>query len=399
MYIKRIIAIIVCLSLAFAGGCLFEVDEELDNNQIIIQYKSSEITKKSVTRWMQNRLSEQGISISDMKDNESWPAIRDVMIREMAVFEIAIDKAAQLGIDKLDKSAIEEMDSQIDYVAKFAVENSVKQAVAANPALDYDQEFQKQFDQYLLSIGYTYDSYRDEIMRSYIFKNIQDYYFSQITVTDQDVRSNYESNLSIQKGNIENDPTSIEWQQSFGSSILYYPEGYRLIKHIFVEFEDEDIINDAYKAYVSQDDALYKKAVSEGMDSIKPKLDEIMTRLDSGDDFTEVMNENTQVLYYGALENSKVIGPYTKSDIPEYNENALKLTKGKHSLPFGIYNGAYILYCEKILDGEVPFEDVREATYHSILQLRKQDKWDQLSKEWIDEATSEGTLKMYTERY
>ncbi|MFA5676376.1 MAG: hypothetical protein WDA65_07610 [Christensenellales bacterium] len=399
MNVKRIIALIICLLFVFSGGCLFEVDEELDNAQVIIKYKDTAIEKKAVISRIESILSEQGATLPDIKDTDYWSVFRDDAIHEMAVYEIAIDKAAQLGLDKLDEATAAKIDDQIDSVAKIMVESSVKAAVDANPSLDYDEEFARQFEQYLSSYGYTAASFRHEIEREHIFNKLKDYYSAQITVSDEDVRSDYESNLELQKGNIENNAEMIELQLQFGTKTLFYPEGYKFVKHILIRFEDDDIISDAYEAYVSDDTALYRQAVSRGMDAVRPKLDAIMERLDSGESFDSVMNDNIDIIYLGASEDSMVIGPYSTVDIPDYKETALALTReGQYSQPFGTYLGAYIIYCESLLEGEVPFEDIREELHNTMLQQRQAENWTQMSKEWVETALADGTLKMYADK-
>lgn len=400
MKAKRIIALIICLFFVFSGGCLFEIDEELDNAQVILQYKDKSIDKKTVTRWMEAKLSERGTTISEIRDTDDWASFRDEVIRDIAVFEIALEKAAQLGLDTLDEGAVADIDDQIDSIAKIMVESNVKAAVDADPSLDYDEEYARQFEQYLSLFGYTTASFRDEIEREYVFNRLKDYYIKQVTVSDEDVRSDYEFNLDLQKNNIENNPEMIEFQMQMGTKTLYYPEGYKFVKHIFVRYEDDKIINDAYEAYLSDDTELYQQAVSRGMDTIRPKLNEIMDRLDAGENFDDVMNDSIQIIYVGAPENSRIIGPYSQSDIPNYKETALSLTReGQYSQPFGTHLGAYIIYCETLLDGEVPFEDVREELHNTMLLKRQVENWTQLSKEWVEAALADGTLKMYAGRY
>lgn len=396
---KRIFALIICLLFVFSGGCLFEVDEELDNAQVIVQYKDKTITKETVTKHMEYKLSAQGTTLSEIKDNaDYWPVFRDGIIREVAVFEIALDKAAQLGLDQLDNTTVAEIDSQFDTI-KSMVENSVKAAVDADPSLDYDEEYAKQFEQFLLSMGYTADSLREELEREYIFNRLKEYYLAQITVSDEDVRSDYDTNLDIQKSSIEKKPDTIELQLQMGTA-LYYPEGYKFVKHILVSYEDDTIINEAYEAYASDDTARYEQTVSRGMDAIRPKLDAIMAKLDAGESFDDVMAESMETVNFGSQDSGGVIGPYSESDIPGYIEKVQTLTReGQYSQPFGTYLGAYIIYCESLLAGEVPFEDVREELHDTMLQQRQMEHWEQQTKEWTEAALADGTLKMYADRF
>lgn len=400
---RRIAALLICVLLVAMSGCsLFEVDEELDNARVLIEYKDKVVTKKAVTMRMEAVLSEQGMVIADIKDDaERWLPFRNSIVSELAVIEIAQEKAKELGLLPLTDDEIAEIDSTFKMVANIAVEGNVGAAVDADPSLDYDTEYARQLDAYLSQFGYTAATYREEIEREYILNKVKTYYTDQVVVAEEDVRSEYDINLEMQKNNVELDPSIIEMQSALGSKIFYYPEGYMYAKHIFVGYEDAETISAVRAAYDSGEMEQFETLVAQGMLALKPKIDEIMQKLDAGEDFFEVMKELSDETTFNQPNASGVfVGPYSNFGVPGYVEAAATLSReGQYAQPFGALFGAYIVYCEKMLGGAIPYENVRDELYNSILSRRTSSKWSELSKEWVDAAVADGTLKMYADKY
>ena len=410
MNIRRITALLLCVMVALFGGCsLIDIDEDLkqeqENAKVIIEYNGKSITKYDVTLRMNKVLSPQQQTLEDMMASEEyWPSFKENIMNQIAAFEIALEKAPALGLDQL--TAEEEAQINEDYDTQIASVDSylsytVSMAVENDPTLDYDTEYAKQLNSYLNIIGYSADSFKEELRRNLIFEKVKAHFLSDIIVTEQDVQTYYDNFSEIQKKNVEASPEMFAMQQSLGT-VLYYPEDYMSVKHILVNF-DMEIASEAYQAYYYDETEEYEAATAKGMAALQPTLDEIMAKLEEGEDFEALMeqyNEDPDMKNEPTKTQGVIVGPYSSIDIPGYSE-AIEVLKqpGDYTQPFATPIGAYIVRCEKLLAGTVPLEDVYDQIHSSLLTERSESKWIQITQEWVEAATTNGSLKIHANRY
>ncbi len=408
---RKIVALLLCASLVFSGGCsLIDIDQEkadaIDNAKVLAKYNDTDITKGQVVQYMTQSLSQQGMTLESIESDETyWESYKENTIKQLVINEIALEKAAELGLDKLTEDEVSKVDEQynstMDSMKSYA-EYVAQSAVDSDDTLNYDEEYQKAIDGYYAAIGYTADTLRAQMEREAILNKVYDYTVKDITVTDEEVKSSYDSNVSIQEGNIENDPTFFEMQASFGGRILVYPQGYMNVRHIFLKFDDETK-SAAAAAYGDEDTAKYDELIGKGKAALQTKIDDIQSRIAAGEDFTALMdeyNEDTAYSYEPSKTEGTVTGPYKESDIPGYLDAVATLTTaGQVSEPVVNYNGVYFIQCVKLLGGVVPFEDVKEDLTSEMLASKQDNEWTTVTNGWVDAAKEAGTLKMYPERY
>lgn len=411
---KKITALALGLLLILSSGCsLVDKDEEkaaeIDKNKVIIEYKDLEIKKDDITKKMNKYLTAQGMAIADLKDSEDdkeiWDRFKNDIVQEMAVGQIALEKATELGLDKLtaeeEKSLDDAYESSLSAI-KSTVELSVKAATTSNESLDYDSEYQRQLEEYFYLQGYSVDTYREDLEKEFIVNKVKEYYTKDITVTEEEVRKYYDSNVELQENNIKINPEMVEQQAAFGGYVLYYPAGYMKIRHLLIGFESETR-GAAAIAYSNKDMTEYNRIIDEALPSIQPKVDEVLAKLEAGEDFTALIdeyNDDTSVDVEPYRSEGFVEGPYsTNIDIPGYIEALAKLTAPGQYTTINTFYGCYIIRCEKLLEGAVPYEDVKDSFTSSLETQNKDVEWSTVTQGWIDEAKDAGTLKLYTDRY
>ncbi len=408
---RKIVALLLCASLIFSGGCsLIDIDQEkadaIDNAKVLAEYKDADITKGEVVKYMTESLSQQGMTLEYVESDETyWEPYKEDTIKQLAINELALEKATELGLDKLTEDDTADIDEQynstMDSIKSYA-EFTAQSAADSDDTLNYDEEYEKAMNDYFDAIGYTADTLRAQIEREFILNKVYEYFIKDIAVTDEEVKSSYDSNVSIQQGNIENDPSFFEMQASFGGRSLVYPEGYMKVRHIFLKFDDETK-SSAAAAYGEDDTAKYDELIGKGKAALQTKIDDIQSRIAAGEDFTTLMdeyNEDTAYSYEPSKTEGTVTGPYKKSDIPGYLDAVATLTTaGQVSEPVVNYNGVYFIQSVKLLAGVVPFEDVKDDIKSEMLAGKKQDEWTTVTNGWVDAAKEAGTLKMFPERY
>jgi len=193
----------------------------------------------------------------------------------------------------------------------------------------------------------------------------------------------------------------VEQQMAFGSTVLYYPEGYMKVRHLLIGF-DSATRGAAAIAFTNGDMAEYERIIGEAMPAIQPKIDEVTAKLEAGEDFTALIdeyNEDIHMMTEPYRSEGFVEGPYSTNVDKEYIDAISTLSEpGQHTTFVNVY-GYYIIRCEKLLEGAVPYEDVRDSFADYLLTQRKDLEWSTTSQGWVEEAKSSGTLKLHTDKY
>lgn len=408
---RRIAALLLCIPLIFSGGCsLIDIDQEkadaIENAKVLIEYKDVDITKGQVVQYMKQTLAQQGSTLEDVQSDEtSWKTYLDSILSQLSVDEIGLEKAAEKEFDQLtdddNKKIDEEYTSTVDSIKSYA-EYIAKAAVEDDPTKNYDDEYQNVMSTYFDSLGFTQESYRDEVKKNFILKKVYDDVIKDVTVTDEEVKETYDSQISIQQGNIKNQPSFVETQKQLGSKVLVYPDGYMNVRHILLSFDDETK-SAATTAYGENKTSDYEKLIADGKAALQTKIDDIQSRLSAGEDFGKLMEEyNDDSLY--TIEpyttEGTEIGPFMKEDVPGYLDAVAKLTKeGQVSEPLVTYNGVYLIQCVKLLAGVVPYDDVKEEMTSSMLSGKQSTEWSTVTQAWVEDAKKAGALKIYPERF
>ena len=407
----KIMALGLGLLLILSGGCS-TADKEKDKtaeNAVIIEYKDLKIIKDDITKKMNKYLTVQGMTIADLRDREDdkeiWNRFKNDIIQEVAVNQIALEKAAELGLDKLteeeEKSLDETYESSLSAI-KSTVDVSVKADMASDESLDYDTEYQRQLEEYFYLQGYSVATYREDLEKELVINKVKEHYTKGITVTEEEVRNYYDSNVKLQENNIKINPKMVEQQAAFGGYVLYYPAGYIKIRHLLIGYDSETRAAGAI-AYSKGDVLEYNRIIEEALPSIQPKVDEVVSKLEKGEDFTALIdeyNDDTSVDVEPFRSEGFVEGPYsTNIDIPRYIDSLAKLTEPGQYITLNTFYGCYIIRCEKLMEGAVPFEDVKDSFTVSLEKQNKDVEWSTVTQGWIDAAKDAGTLKLYPDKY
>ncbi len=408
---RRIAAFGLSLLLLFSGGCsLVDIDEEkaaeIENNKTIVEYNGQLITKGEVTLEMTRNAASMGTTIDALKSNEeTWAGYRDYFVKKVAIDRIALDKAKELGLDTLTeeetKTITDTYDSVMSTLDSF-IAPSVQAAVDADSSLNYDEEYKRQLKLYLNSIGYDPDTYRETLENELIVGKVRDHFLKDISVTDEEVQTYYDTQVSIQQNNLEISPDSFAWQQSLGSTIMYYPDGYKKVRHILVQF-DEETRSKALEAYSEEDKTEYNKILEAAVATIQPTIDEIVAKMEAGDDFATLIdeyNKDSSMSIEPTRTEGKVVGPQsTDITTPGYLDAVAALADPGSYKVLNTYSGCYIIRCDKLMAGAVPFDDLKDSIKNTLLSTAQENEWGTVSDGWIEDAKSTGKLKLYPDRF
>ncbi len=220
-------------------------------------------------------------------------------------------------------------------------------------------------------------------------------------------------------------------------NFAYNRPGYSLVQHILVNFEQADL--DKLKAIVNSRDEYdeeiadrtatieketdetkkaeeqalldaakkardeyqeqYDLALKEACAKIQAKTDEIYASVKDGDEanFIKVMiekSEDTGMQTEEAAKAGYLVGP-EDGMVTEFSEAAQALEAGKISEPVATYYGYHIIRSmEKLPEGKVAFEDIKDDLTETLTEEKKAEEWSKLINTW----TGEAKVKKYENR-
>ena len=165
-------------------------------------------------------------------------AIESVLYRQKAK-ELNVEEMTDEQRAALEVSARTDWDGVVDYYAQNLsglTEESTEEekAAARENALSYIET----------NFGYTEDKYVQEFVESsregQMRQNVQKAVLGEITVSDEDVISYFNSLVEEDRKNYEGNIPMYEYYTNYmGSDSYYVPEGYRGITHILLDVDDE----------------------------------------------------------------------------------------------------------------------------------------------------------------
>lgn len=239
----KLVALLLALAFALTGCSMIEVDKEMDDAEVIIKVNDVEMLKKDVMETYNNYkatveyqyqlYSAFGYAMA-MPDDEE---IKQMVIDGLVLQEVRRQKAAELGLDQLtdDELATVKENAQADFDAAY---EQVKTNVTEDGMTE--EEITAAADAYMAENELTLEAYEESARTTFIDEKLDDYIFADLTVTDEEVQTEFDSRVSADQQSYEEDNAYIDTKVNSGSEAYYYPEGFRYVKHILINFLDED---------------------------------------------------------------------------------------------------------------------------------------------------------------
>ena len=362
---------------------------------------------------------------------------RDMIIEDLLSAKVLPWKARELGIElTAEKKAqvaqeVEELLAEytVDYLEDAEAELGAD-AGAAELALKAREYLEKDVEDYF---GYPFEQWLEEITASYeegaLTELLQEKFSETVTVTEEQARAWFETELASQKESFDADYTAFKDHveaYTTGESevpVLYTPEGFGRMQVITF-----DVDQDGSAAYSANElelaglESEYGKLALRGEDEdrqaeILARYAELLeqnaalmtndrekgekARADAvnGMDFTELFNTYSNLGgsmgYYGYDESQPrrdgTVVFYTKEQDTAWPEqiwtavNALK--EGEVSELLQVGDAFYLI--KRLADlpaGAASFEDDAEAYAAAALTDRQTEEWNAVQEDWINEA-------------
>jgi hypothetical protein len=443
---KAILAFMLAAALLLTGCALVEKDQAVDDATPIIQLGDRTITKVQVSNALQYQLSYTSMMYSyygmnfDPTDATVRAQALDSVITGLTQQVVKEKKAAELGFDTFT----DEEDKVIRDTAQKNLDTekeSVKTDYFADTKLE-GEALDTAIQEKMTELGATFDRYYANDKLTETEKKLKDSVISGITVTDDEIKSDYDTRVADAKKNYESNLSAYGSSVNSNADVYYAPAGYRYVKHILRKFPADtqtaltnlqtqisdkatqittvDSSITALGDTVAQDDpkrtdlnaqktaleqakadlqAQYDKALEDAYMALQPTVDEVLGKIAAGEDFDALMatyGEDPGMQASPQKENGYAVCEGFTSFDPAFTAAAMALKQvGDVSPAVRGQSGIHIInYVSDIAEGAVPLDTVKEKISSELLTGMQDDAYTAKIDEWV----AASGVKVYKDR-
>lgn len=441
---KRVVlALLLVVAMVVTSGCSLVVkDAEVDAQTPIITVVGQTFTKGEVNALVQNSLNYQaslysmyGMTFDPTSESAISSAQESVIngLIEQAVVDAKMD---ELGIELTEEDLVEiQTESESTYQG---YKDTVKNAAYADTELTGD-ELEAALTKTMEEYGYpTLDEIVENNKTTKRTEKLKAEVVKDVTVTDEEVQTEYDSRVEKAKSDYESNPGSYGTSVTNGTTVYYTPAGYRYVKNILRKFSDEDNqkINDIQSQITDKQTQLsnvetslsdlgeatedeseeiaknrqeltdtqttlnaeiadlqaQKTAAEEAAyAALQPVIEEIQAKLAAGEDFDALMEEygeDTGMQNEPAKTNGYPVCEKSTNWVESFRDAAMALAKvGDVSEPVRSSYGIHLIkYVSDAVEGPVAFDDVKDTIYESLLSTKQDDAYNAAVDEWVAAA-------------
>ncbi|HPF87920.1 MAG TPA: peptidylprolyl isomerase [Candidatus Limiplasma sp.] len=447
-----ILLVLTAFVVAFTSGCdLIVKDEEVDAQTVIIEVAGTTIVKSEVEQAVQNYMDYQEYLYSmygmsyDTTDSDHIEAAQESAMDSLIEEAVIKQKIQEYGLDQFTDDELAAINETVDENYDSYL-SSVQSYYFADSELTGD-ELAAAVEEKLLELGYSKDEMLEEEKLSESTDKLKEEIVKDVAVTDEEIETEYNTNLETAMETYASDLTQYASDVNSGDIIYYVPDGYRYVKNLLVKISDEDSDTiDSLTAQIADDQdslqstqdaideltsgtdedtetndeqaendaksleelSMQAEALTEEIDdlttqletttenayaAIQPTIDEIVAKLDAGEDFDTLMEE------YG--EDSGMKSEPTKSTgyllcdglttyVDEFMDAAMALKKvGDVSDPFRTDYGIHIVeYASDLASGDVALDDIRDDIEAELLTDKQDTLYDETVAQWVTDANA-----------
>ena len=237
---KALLALLLVLTMVLSGCSLVVKDEAVDAARVVIRVGDDTYTKAQVqyqinyaVQQYQYLYAMYGLSF-DTTNTTMMDSITDEVINSLVEQSVLLAKAKELGLDALtdeDKTQIEE-----DTAAQL---DSLRQSAATTYSLDLETQLDE-INARLTDLGYTEENVREGVTNSLLIQKAEDYAVKDVAVTEDEVVADFNDKVESAKTSYESNLSAYGQAVLNGSTIYYRPAGYRNVKQILIQFNEDD---------------------------------------------------------------------------------------------------------------------------------------------------------------
>lgn len=397
-----------------------EHDYEVITDPVVASFSDVEIhVSDCMTRFMNyyqtlSQYASYGIDVSNYID-----AIKQTVLAEMVQLAIEAQKVEELGYNQFTEEELAEIeadaeatyDEMYQYYYEYFTYNAAADADIATMTTEYLEQY-----------NYSKDDILTLAKNSYATNKMVADLTKDVTVTEEDLTSYYESCVAEDEESYTLNFGLYEESRTYNSdtAICWNPEGYRRVLQVLIGFDDETKAQ--YADLQDQLDALLAAptATAETADeTAEPALtiDEINAQMDAlaaplyeiAGEVTEKFNNGTPIeeliAEYSADDGMPAEGYYVNAQSAMWDEAfvdaAFSVTeKGQLSAPYaGMYGLYMVYYLDDVPAGAVALDEVREVLEPECLNLLVREAYFAQLDVWKEELGVETNIDFFVTGY
>ena len=474
-----LIAMLLAAALMLSGCNLIGYDAELDGAQAVAKVGDTEITKAEWADYRdylveyEQQYMQQYYGFTLPVDEASMASYGELALEQLIESVVIEDKMEELGYLELteeENAEVEEYATSMTDLYKKLIryqnypdletveeeqERLAAEAAEATPsepqeavATITDAMLDEMLTNDLNTIGYTHDYFVRTQTMSKQSEKLKAYTYEGVTVTDAQVKDEFDSRVASQKESYDANPASYAYAEQNGSDLYYMPAGYRGVKNLLIQLSDEkqdeikqlnsDLTtaknllssgNDDLEELKAQDTAEFDEealaayneqiaALEEQVASAQTTIDETQAKIDETTEaaFAEILPLAQEVLAkaqagedfdalietYGedagmTAEPNKSRGYLVCDGLSIYEQSfqdaamALENVGDVSAELVKTSYGYHILqYASELAGGEVEYtEEIKNAIYDEMLKEAQDAAYEAAVTQWVSEAKVE----------
>ena len=443
---KRVVlALLLVAAMVVTSSCsLIVKDAEVDKQTPIISVVGQTFTKGEVNALVQNSLDYQTYLYSmygmnfDPTSESAISSAQESVINGLIEQAVVDNKMDEMGIELTDEELAEvQTESETTYQG---YKDTVMNAAYADTELTGD-ELEAALVETMAQYGYpTLDEIVENNRETKRTEKLKAEIVKDVTVTDEEVQTEYDSRVESAKTNYESNPGSYGTSVTNDTTVYYTPAGYRYVKHILRKFSDEDnqkisdiqsqitdkqtqlsnvesSLSDLGEATEDESEEIAKNrqeltdtqttlnaeiedlnkqleaAREAAYAALQPTIEEIQAKLAAGEDFDALMEEygeDTGMQSEPAKTNGYPVCEQSTNWVEEFRTAAMALAKvGDISEPVRSTYGIHIIkYVSDAVEGPVAFDEVKDTIESSLLSTKQDETYNAAVDAWVEAANA-----------
>ena len=292
-----LIAMLLAAALMLSGCNLIGYDAELDGAQAVAKVGDTEITKAEWADYRdylveyEQQYMQQYYGFTLPVDEASMASYGELALEQLIESVVVEDKMEELGYLELteeENAEVEEYATSMTDLYKMLIryqnypdletveeeqERLAAEAAEATPsepqetvATITDAMLDEMLTNDLNTIGYTHDYFVRTQTMSKQSEKLKAYTYEGVTVTDEQVKDEFDSRVATQKESYDANPAAYASAEQNGSDLYYMPAGYRGVKNLLIQISDEK--QDEIKQ-LNSDLTAAKNLISSGNDDLE----------------------------------------------------------------------------------------------------------------------------------
>lgn len=237
--IFKLLLLTLVIVLACTSCKLIKVDEAMDNQEIVAEYKDGTITKGDAKAEYDDiiRMYENAGYGEALKDKDTIAGIKQDMLDYMVRERITEAKSKEFGLDtipedkrnELLKTAVTEFGQIVDmYMSGIRTEGQSDEEARLSTIAYIEQ-----------NMGVNEEIYKNYALSDYMQNQLFDHITKDVVVSDEDIKAAYDDAVEQDQASYTEDPAAYGSAVLNGEDVYWVPEGYRTVKHILISNPDE----------------------------------------------------------------------------------------------------------------------------------------------------------------